>query len=54
MEWRWTRWQGLNGSLAPHPRERRSALESTDRLRDDAAQSGARVFMSAPRVYPAD
>jgi hypothetical protein len=54
MEWRWTRWQGLNGALAPHPRDRRSPLETDDRLRDAAAESGARVFIATPRVYTAD
>jgi hypothetical protein len=49
MEWRLTRWQGLNGALAPHPRDRRSPLEHDDPLRDAALRAGARVYLRTRR-----
>jgi hypothetical protein len=54
MESRLARWRGLDGALAPHPRDGRSPLDNDDPLRDAALQSGARVYLRTRRAYPVD
>lgn len=52
MEWRLARWQGLNGAMAPHPRDRRSPFEHDDPLGAAALQTGGRVYMRVRRSTP--